>query len=71
MADFSPELLQSQEKLFGSIFEENGTIGICLADTSRSILSLGQFTDDTYCTNLSSVYHIHVHCTYIQLYDIL
>lgn len=56
MADFTPETLESAEKLFAAIFEENGTIGVCLVDVSRSILSLGEFTDDIYYTNLRTLF---------------
>ena len=58
MADFSPTSLDSSEMLLAAVFEENGIIGVCLIDTSKSILSLGQFKDDTYYTNLRKIYNI-------------
>jgi DNA mismatch repair protein MSH6 len=45
----------ADESLIGSIYELNGVTGVAFCDTSQGQVFIGEFTDDSFCSNLRTL----------------
>lgn len=66
------ETLAAAETLIAAVFEHNSTTGIAFCDTSQGELYVGEFEDDSFCSNLRTLLaHRNVTQLVHQKYDLV